>query len=199
MQILARSIDDFKSDRKGISPPLPIYLRILPILFYLTILASILLNGVFFMNFTQAGKNKELAVAREKQLQTELQTARKQRTDLENEAQKASDIVSWLEASRPLQPLVVEIARSIQPDSSIVELRLDRDADNPAQIRLSLRLSSDTTRQLDLTLAKIASMRFRTFSPQQTLEKGEIDYKATLIWLDAAAREQKDAAATTGS
>jgi hypothetical protein len=187
MQIFAKSIDDFKSDRKGVVPPLPIY-------FYGTIVASILLNGLFFVRQNQAGKNREAALGRDRQIQASLQSAKEKRKGLENEAKKATDIVNWLEASRPLQPLVVEIARSMEPDSSIVELRLERDAENPAQIRLSMRLSSDTTRQLDLTLAKISSMRFRTFSPQQTLDKGEIDYKATLIWLDAPAHEQKEPA-----
>lgn len=193
MQIIAKSIDDFKTDRKGISPPLPIYLRLLPILFYLAIVATILLNGFFFVRFSQAGKSKEVEQVRDQQLQNEIQSTKKLRTDLEKEAKKASDILTWLDASRPLQPLVVEIARSMQPDSSIVELRLERDAENPAQIRFSIRLSSDDTRQLDLTLAKIANLRFRTFSPQQSMTKGEIDYKATLIWLDASQREGEKA------
>ncbi|MFZ4681065.1 MAG: hypothetical protein ACOYMS_01070 [Terrimicrobiaceae bacterium] len=186
MLIFAKSIDDFKTDRKGISPPLPIYLRIVPLVFYMTIGASILLNGLFFVRYSQAGRNKEVATLREKNLQADLSAAKSQRKDLENETKRASDIQTWLDASRPLQPLIVAIARSIEMDSSIVELRLDRDSDNPAQIRISMRLGSDTTRQLDLTLAKIADLRFRTFSPQQSLAKGEIDYKATLIWLDAA-------------
>ncbi len=185
MQIYAKSIDDFKSDRKGISPPLPIYLRIVPMVFYLTIVASILLNGLFFVRYSQAGKNKEMALLRETKLQADLAAAKDQRKALENETKKASDIQTWLDASRPLQPLIVEIARSIEADSSIVELRLDRDGDNPSQIRLSMRLGTDTARQLDVTLEKISSLRFRTFSPQQTMAKGEIDYKATLIWLDA--------------
>jgi len=174
MQIFAKSIDDFKTDRKGISPPLPIYLRLVPIVFYLTIAASILLNGLFFVRYSQAGKNREMALIRDKQVQADLAGAQKQRKDLENETKRASDIVAWLDASRPLQPLVVEIARSIEDDSSIVELRLDRDAENPAQIRFSMRLGSDTARQLDVTLAKIAALRFRTFSPQQTMEKGRL-------------------------
>ena len=40
------------------------------------------------------------------------------RSDLEIDARKASDIVSWVDTTLPLQPLVVEIARSIAPDST---------------------------------------------------------------------------------
>lgn len=192
MQIYAHLIDDFKTDRKGISPPLPIYLRLLPILLYLTIVAAILLNGIFVVRLSQAGSSKDVALERDRRIQGELKKTKESRTALEKEAKKASDIVAWLDASRPLQPLVVAIARSIEAGSSILSLRLDRDAENPAQIRFSIRIASETPRQLDLTLAKIADLRFRAFTPQQTSEKGEFDYSATLIWLDAAARDRAE-------
>ena len=190
MQISARSIDDFKTDRKGITPPLPIYLRLLPIIFYLTIAASLILNGIFFLRLSQADKNREAALLRDKDLQTQIAATKTERQALENEAKKASDIVSWLDAARPLQPLVVAITRSIEPESTMQELRLDRDAENPAQIRLSMRLNGEILRQLDATLTQISKLRFRTFSPQQSVENGEINYQATLLWLDAAARNQ---------
>lgn len=186
MQLAGKYVDDFKTDRKGISPPLPIYLRLLPIVFYLTIFASILLNGLFVVRFRQATKERDDAIARDAAVQGDLATARKQRTDLEGEAKKASDIGSWVEGSRALQPLVVDIARSIETGGSIEELRLDRATESPAQIRLSLHLGSDSPRQLDLTLAKISERKFRLFSPQQTLVKGDINYKATMLWQDAS-------------
>jgi len=195
MQISGKAIDDFKTDRKGVSPPLPAYLRIVPILFYLSILASIMLNGIFIIRYGQAGRGLEEATARNRQIQTDLQATKDQRKDLEDQAKRASDIVSWVDAARPLQPLIVEIARSVGVDSTIAELRLDRDAENPVQIRLSLRLGSDTTKQLDLTLAKIADQQFRSFSPQQTVANGEIEYKATLMWQGSAEKPAPHSAA----
>lgn len=186
MQLAGKFVDDFKTDRKGISPPLPIYLRLLPIVFYLTIFASILLNGLFVVRYSQAIQEREEASKRDQAVQAELAATSKQRSELEGQAKKASDIGSWVEGSRPLQPLVVEIARSIEPGASIEELRLDRDANNPEQIRLSMHLGSDSPGQLDLTLARIADQKFRMFSPQQTLVKGDINYKATMLWQDPA-------------
>jgi hypothetical protein len=200
MQIHARTIDDFKTDRKGISPPLPVYLRILPIVFYLTIAAAILLNGLFVLRLSQADKDREASLARDKGIKAEIATATGERKAREKEAKKASDILAWLDSSRPLQPLLVAIARSIEPGSSLLSLRLDRPADNPTQIKFSIRLASDSARQLDLTLAKVADLRFRAFSPQQTVENGEFDYKATLIWQDSSARKnEKTAAEEAGS
>jgi len=184
MQIQGKYVDDFKTDRKGISPPLPVYLRLLPIVFYLAIFASILLNGLFVVRYSQATRERDEAIKREAGLQADVATARKQRESLEGEARKASDIGSWVEGSRPLQPLVVEISRSMEAGNLIEELRLDRSAENPAQIKLSLHLGSDSAKQLDLTLAKIGDRKFRLFSPQQTLVKGDITYKATMLWQD---------------
>lgn len=197
MQLPAKSIDDFKTERKGISPPLPTYLRVVPLLFYLTIIASIVLSGLFFLNYGEAKKSKEAAIQQNKKLQADIKSTAQMRKDLENEAKKASDVAAYVEASRPLQPLVVEIARSMQPEASLLDLRLVRDGDNPAQIKLNLRLGAETTKQLDLTLAKIGEQQFRAFAPQQNLAKGEISYQATLLWQDPS-RSQPAPSPSTG-
>ncbi len=185
MQIITKSIDDLKTDRKGISPPLPAYLRIVPLLFYLGIIATIVFNGTFFLQLTQANRDMAESKARTQELQGKIAGVQKQRKDLEAEARKASDLLAWIDSTRAMQPLIVDVARSIGTDSALLDLRLNRDAQNPSQVLLSMRLQSDGTRQLDTTLARIASQRFRTFSPQQTLAKGEIDYKVTLLWQDS--------------
>lgn len=184
MQLSGKFIDDFKSDRKGISPPLPPYFRLIPIGFYLAIVASIVLNGLFLIRYGQAQQDKQDAIQQNTKVQDDLRNTQAMRKNLEGQAKKASDIAAWISASRPLQPLVVEIARSIEPDASLVDLKLTRDGDNPAQIVLAMRLGAETTRQLDLTLNKIGDQHFRAFSPQQNLVKGEIDYKATLLYQD---------------
>ncbi len=191
MLIYAKSIDDFKTERKDISPPLPVYLRLVPLIFYLTIGASILLNGLFFVRYSQANLEREETLRRDRQYKADLAESAQQRKELEDEAKKASDVAAWLSGARPLQPLLVEIARSIEENSTIVEVKLERDGESPAQIRFSLRLGSETPRQLDLTLVRLGEMRFRAYSPEQTVSKGEIDYKATLLWQDGN-RSQAD-------
>ncbi len=189
MQIHARIIDDFKTERKDISPPLQAYLRLVPVLLYAAIAGSILLNALFIARYSQAGSARDTAVRQDSELNTELDGVKSRRQALEDETKKASDLSAWVEASRPLQSLVVEIARSMGSDASLVDLSLERDTTNPAQILLSMRLQSENPKQLDETVQTIARNRFRTFSPQQTMEKGVVDYKATLLW-QSSAREQ---------
>lgn len=181
MLINERHIDDFKSDRKDITPPLPVVLRLVPILFYCSIAAAVIFCSIFFLQLRIGIKKRDDHKAQAASLAAQTQAARNQRTALEAQIKKANDIKSWVENSRPIQPLVVEIARSMSPKASILDLRLDRAADDPAQIRLAIKIGTDSTKQLDLTMEKIAQLDFRAFSPTREMGRGELDYKATLV------------------
>lgn len=184
MQLTERQIDDFKTDRKDIAPPLPVVLRLVPLLFYCSIAVAVILSSIFFIQFRLAIQKRDTHKAQTGSLATQTQDARNQRTALEAQIKKATDIQTWVASSRPVQPLLVEIARSMGPHSSIVDLRLDRGSDNPAQIKLGLKMGTDSTKQLDLTMEKISALNYRAFSPTQTLGRGELDYKATLVHQD---------------
>ena len=90
----------------------------------------------------------------------------------------------------PLQPLVVGIVRSMAPNSSIVELNLERDAETPSQLKLGLRLNTDSDKQLENTLEVIRKMNYREFSPTQTRVRGDLDYRASLLWQNPHTKKQ---------
>jgi len=198
MQVTGKTIDDFKTDRKDITPPLPILLRLVPLLLYCAIALAVILNTIFFIQFRLAAQKLDGHTSGTAALQAQVADSRNQRTALEVQIKKATDIEAWVESSRPLQPLAVQIARSIGEGSSIVDLHLDRDPDSPSQIRLSMRLSTDSIKQLDTTLEKIAAQKYRVFSPQQSMGRGEIDYKTTLVWQDPL-RDANILPATSGT
>lgn len=189
MQLLEHPIDDFKSERKDIMPPLPVVLRLVPLLFYCSIAVAVILSSLFAIQLKLAVQKRDNHKSQTGSIAAQTQEARNERTSLETEINKARDIQSWVAGSRPLQPLIAAITRSMGPSSSIVDLRLDRDADNPSQIKMGLRIGTDSTKQLDITVDKITAMNFRTFSPTQTLGRGELDYKVTLMLQDPL-REQ---------
>ena len=181
MLLPAKQIDDFKTDRKDIMPPLPVLLRLVPLLFYCSIGVALILGSIFFLQLQLAAQKLESHRTQTGSLEVQTQEAKNQRIALEAEIKKATNIQAWVESSRPIQPLLVDIARSMGPRSSIIDLRLDRDADAPAQLKFSIKLGTDSTKQLDITLDKIAKQDYRTFSPQQNLGRGELDYRATLV------------------
>jgi hypothetical protein len=70
----------------------------------------------------------------------------------------------------------------MDPQSSIVDLKLERDTETPSQLRLGLRLNTNSDQQLEDTLEVIRRMNYREFSPTQTRVRGDLDYRASLLW-----------------
>lgn len=182
MHITADQIDDFKTDRKDISPPLPVVFRLLPILFYLSLVFLAVIGTLALWHNKVASDRLQAAQQRVATAQQEIVATKASRAALEERIRRATDLEGWVLASRPLQPLVVAIVRSMGPNSSIVELSLERDPETPSRLRLGLRLNTDSDKQLEKTLEAIRGMDYREISPTQTMVRGDLSYRASLVW-----------------
>jgi len=176
MQITAAQIDDLKTDRKDIMPPLPMVFRLVPILFYGAIAFTLIVGSSAFWNARVATQRRDAIREKIAAVKSEISQTKSSRATLEARIREATDLENWVLASMPLQPLVVGIVRSMAPNSSIVELNLERDA--------------DSDKQLEQTLDVIRKMHYREFSPTQTRVRGDLDYKASLLWQNPFSKGQ---------
>lgn len=193
MQIIADQIDDLKTDRKDIMPALPMVFRLVPLLFYCAILFAVVVGSVALWNARVATQRRDAIRQKIESLNAEIAKTKSDRAALEAKIREATDLENWVLASMPLQPLVVGIVRSMAPNSSIVELSLERDAETPSQLKLGLRLNTDSDKQLEDTLGVIRGMHYREFSPTQTRVRGDLDYKASLLWQNPYTKGQTPA------
>jgi len=198
MLIADTKIDDFKTDRKDIAPPLPMVMRLVPILFYLSLLFLAVVGTVASLHAKLASDQRNAVLARVETLKAEIETTKKERADLEAKIVEAQDLEAWVLASMPLQPLVVEIIRSMGPQSEIVDLTIERDAETPSQLRLNLKLNTASDKQLEETLAVIEGKKYREFNPTQTRMQGNLDYRASLLWDPNAEQRQTPEERTKG-
>jgi len=190
MQISGSQIDDLKTERKDIVPPLSMALRIVPILFYSAIAFTLIVGSVAFWNAQVATQRRDAIKERIAFSNNEIAATKANRAALEAKIREATDLEAWVLASMPLQPLIVGIIRSMSANSSIVELSLERDAETPSQLKLGLRMNTDSDKQLEDTLAKIEEMHYREFSPTQTRVRGDLDYRASLLWQNPYSKNQ---------
>lgn len=182
MQIAGEQIDDFKAQRKDIMPPLPMVFRLVPILFYLSLIFLTVVGSLAVWRTRVSAQLRDEALARVQSVRQEIDAQKSARAALEAKIRTATHLEAWVLASMPLQPLVVAILRSMEPGTSVVELTVERDLETPAQLKLGLRLNTDSDEQLLKTLDVIRAMNYREVSPTQSRIKGDLAYNASLLW-----------------
>lgn len=175
---------DLKTERADVTQPLPGILAFLPILFVLSVVGAIVLNVLFFLKLQNAEKQTAEWKERTTGVESEKGKLAAERKAVVAEEKKAKDAKRWVEGSSLIQPLVVAIAKSTdEKKTSISELSLFRDVANPEQIRLGLKLSGETSEQLETTLDALSVLGYRAYQAQQThgKKRDTLDYQATLI------------------
>lgn len=190
MLINETGIDDFKTDRKGIAPPLPLVMRLVPLLFYLSLLFLAVVGTVSSIHAKFSSNHRSALLGRIEVLKKDIGAVKTEKTALEQEIKEATDLEAWVLASIPLQPLVVSIIRSMGPQSEIVDFTLERDAETPSQLRVGLKLNTASDKQIEQTLEVVRGMNYREFNPTQTRVQGNLDYKASLLWQDPQGNRQ---------
>lgn len=190
MLIAETKIDDFKTDRKGIAPPLPMVMRLVPLLFYLSLLFLLLVGSLATMRAKFSTDHRNAINERIATLKAEIDSTKAAKTALENQIKEAAELESWVLASIPIQPLIVAVIRSMAVDSEIVEFSMERDPESPSQLRIGLKLNSSSDKQIEQTLEVIRGLNYREFNPTQTRVQGNLDYRASLLWQDPGASRQ---------
>ena len=175
-------IHDLKTDRANFSGGLPGIYKLVPIGFYVSAVIGLSL-GVFFFLSERAYRSSEEDWAEKTALANSIQNEFiEKQTRLSREADEAGLMADWLEGSRPVQPIGITIARSMEGNASISELSLERNPQIPAHLFLTVKINGGGSQQIEGTLDALSAINYHAYSAQQVKGTEAVDFQATLIW-----------------
>ena len=174
---------DLKNETDVVSPPLSNGLRMIPTLFYVAVAGCAFFTAYFMIQKGAAEKARfaqERIIAEESKKIAQVNLKQK---ELEIDINKAKSMIEWVRGSDVIQPLAMTINKSIDPlsGSTLQYLKLSRNAENPWQIKLELKINGAESEALEGTLARIDEENYKKFSPRRSQEESSMNYSATLI------------------
>lgn len=180
---------DLKFENDPIAPPLSNGLRMIPVLFYLSIVGCAFFVAYFMIQKNAAERARvaqEQITADEKKKIAQVQM---KHNELEGDVKKANSMIDWVRGSTPIQGLAMIVNNAMASEdadgTTINMLKLSRVPESPWQIKLDLTLNTTEQSYLDLALDKLSegvgTERYKRFSPQRSQSEATINYTATLI------------------
>lgn len=194
-----RLCHDLKTERPDVGRPLPAILRLLPISLYLSGAAALGFSALFLWQFKLDLEARDSWRTSEAATRTEQSHLAAETEAINRESKRAEEARKWLQGSEPMQEMVVSVVQSMQPGSTLADLSLARDKDDPRKISFTMQVASGGPAQLDKTVNALAkSLHYRPYFTQQKQEKGgAIAYSATLIKQDRKEPRLEPAASAT--
>lgn len=172
---------DFKTPRNDTSKRLPDSFKAIPVLFYLSLLASCYFMTMDYLQYKQAIEDKKTQETVKADHDAATQEHEKERLELTAEATKAELLAKWTEGARNVQPLSVAIARAMPPEVRLSDLSLERSLQVPANLSLSVRINGGSSAETGLIETSLSRLQYRSYSPQSNKEGDVVEYRSTLV------------------
>jgi hypothetical protein len=179
-------LHDLKNERPDLTPPLPALMALLPCLFYAAVAGSIGLATLSVINTKQAIAAEESALAREQDELAQSTLIQSELTAINDEQNRAKEVRSWVQTTRPLMTMITSIINSIKTGNTVTSLRLARTPENPEHIDMTLLINNGGSTQVDETreaLRKEGYQPFRedTKSNERGNRSGDVTYTAVFV------------------
>lgn len=173
---------DFKSPRTDTSRRLPNSMRIVPVMFFVVILAATGFGVKDYLAVRKAGEREQAAIAREADLKAQKTALDAEMANIEKQRKKGENIAQWIEGTRIVQPVAVAIARAVPAETDITSLVLERNSDVPTQLNMTLQLMNGGLPEFAKIESSISRLNYRMFSPQQNKEGEAVEFRSLLVF-----------------
>lgn len=173
---------DFKTPRTDTSRRLPNSFRVIPVGFYLAMVAGAYFVTMDVINYRAAQTDKTKFTQIKAQYEGEKAKFGEQTASLNVETARAQEVAKWVEGTRVMQPICVKIGRSLSSEARLSELILERNEQLPNQLVLTMKLNGGTVADVQQIQTNVEQLNYRAYSPQQSKQGEVIDYRSNLVW-----------------
>jgi len=173
---------DFKTPRPDGSRRLPRTFMLVPILFYLSLVAGSYLSINSYVNYRESCKSRDNSKAQTAEQDGATSHIEADIANINKEKLKAEKLVQWVEGTRMIQPISVAVTRAIPPEVSLGEMSFERSVDIPAQINLSVRINSGGMEDIGRIQTAVESLKYHAYNSQQSKTGDFLDYRTILVW-----------------
>ncbi len=175
---------DFKTPRNDTSKRLPDTFKAIPVLFYVSLVGAAYFMTVDWIAYKNAQQEKLQAETRKAMIDEEKNKLDAEKVELDQETAKAEGLAKWMEGARNVQPISAAIARSMPLEVRLSDLTLERSAQVPSNLALSLRINGGSITEIGMMETGLSRLQYRSVSPQQSKDGDVIEYKSTLVRQD---------------
>jgi hypothetical protein len=177
---------DLKPERPDLTPPLPAVMMVVPVLFYLSSVASIGLGALFTIKARQAKAQEQQELAATQDEQRKTGETRSEFQIIEQTNNKAKEVISWMESTQPLMDVVSAVVNSVKQGNTLSALRLSRNSENSGHVDMSVEINTGGNTQQQEIVQALIKAGFQTFkdnlnSGEKGDQKGAVTYTATLV------------------
>ncbi len=173
---------DFKSPRPGASNGLPKTFVLVPVLFYLALAAAAWVGVNSTMSIKKHNGLRDAAISATAGLEAEKLKIENQVNILNSEKDRAEKLAQWVEGTRTVQPISVEINRAMAAGTTLSDLSIERSAELPAQLNLNVSINNGGVEDIARLQAAFTKLNYRAFNTQQLKNGENLEYKTMLVW-----------------
>ena len=187
----SNQIHDLKPERPDLTPPLPVVMMLLPVLFYVAAVGSVGFGAFSLIKTKQAQADEQRENDGEQTANRTKTTLAAEQKVLDETHTKAKEVETWMKSTQPLMDIVGAVVNSVRTGNTLSSLRLSRSPDKADHVDMRVEINSGGTIQQQETVQAIIKSSYQTFrddiiSPDKNDRSGAVTYTTTLVKSDTS-------------
>ena len=178
-------IHDLKTERPDVGQPLPAALRVLPLIFFASVLGAVGMSAYALWQIKIAEQGEHDAQGAEVAQKAETKRLETDEAAIEKEVKNANEVRDWLQGTNQLQKLITTICGSMAQDSTISQLTLARRDEMASQVQMALTINSaHGQQQVDQVRTAVSgALGYHSYSDNISNKDRKTEYTFDCTWV----------------